>query len=156
MRTEQLKILKNKKPPVQYFWIIFFVEEPPLYLLQGGRKTAFVEKRACIDTLLLRYLGDFHLIAAFLVTAQQTKAIAMKFEPRRPSTPTARVLFTLRRWSSPGIDFSIYVVHPTARVLFTLRRWSSPSNDFCIYVVNRKHGGPVQLLCDVMPWLPGS
>ena len=22
---------------------IFFVEEPPLYLLQGGRKTAFVE-----------------------------------------------------------------------------------------------------------------
>ena len=86
-----------------------------------------------------------------VLCAQQTKAIAMKFEPRHPSTPTARVLFTLRRWPSPGIDFSIYVVHPTARVLCTLWRWPSPSNDFCIYVVVRKHGGPVQLLCDVIP-----
>ena len=52
---------------------------------------------------------------------QQTKAIAMKFEPCHPSTPTARVLFTLRRWSSPGIDLSIYVV-PESMNLDLLRR----------------------------------
>ena len=52
----------------------------------------------------------FAFSSAAYMRTQQTKAIAMKFEPRRPSTPTARVLFTLRRWSSPGIDFSIYVV----------------------------------------------
>ena len=31
-------------------------------------KPVFVEKRACIDTLILRYLGDYLLIAALVLT----------------------------------------------------------------------------------------
>merc|ERR1712175_53119 len=43
VRAKLLKISKNKNPMSNIFGLsIFFVEEPPLYLLQGGRKLALI------------------------------------------------------------------------------------------------------------------
>ena len=52
MRTKRLKIWQNQKTCANIFRLsIFFVTDLPLYLLQGGRKTAFVENIYTISRL---------------------------------------------------------------------------------------------------------
>merc|ERR1712212_465266 len=63
VRTERLKISKMKNQLSNIFGLsIFFVEEPPLYLLQGGRKSAliitniyiYINVRGCVSAKRLR------------------------------------------------------------------------------------------------------
>ena len=65
MRTEWLKIWQNQITGVPFFCIIFFVEEPSLYLQQGGRKLALTiylyiyipiyrDVRGCVSAKRLR------------------------------------------------------------------------------------------------------